>query len=70
MMGEMCRNYESVFSLVDAWIFNHSFGLPDSYAEDSARAIETITPAYIRDLAQQYLCKDTLKEVVSGKKIL
>ncbi len=70
MMGEMCRNYESVFSLADAWIFNHTFALPDSYVENSAKAIETISPARIRDLAQRYLCKDTLKVAVSGKKIL
>ena len=38
MMGEMCRGYESVFSLADAWILNHTSGLPDSFARDSAAA--------------------------------
>lgn len=70
MMGEMCRGYESVFSLADAWILNHTSDLPDTFAKDSARAIETITPDEIRTLSQQYLCKDTLKEAISGKKIL
>ena len=68
MLGEMCRSYESVFSLSDAWIFIHISGLDKSYFTDIPRAIETVTPDELRDLAQKYLCKENLKMVVCGKK--
>lgn len=69
MLGDMCRSYESAFSLADAWIFIHTSGLPDSYVRDAVEAVKTITPAEIRELASRYLCKETLKEIVSGKKM-
>lgn len=69
MLGEMCRNYESPFSLSDAWIFIHTSGLSDSYFEQSLQAIKEITSAEIQDLAQHYLCKEKLKEVIAGKKL-
>ena len=68
MLGEMCRSYESVFSLSDAWIFIRISGLDKSYFTDIPRAIETVTPDELRDLAQKYLCKENLKMVVCGKK--
>ena len=67
MLGEMCRSYESVFSLSDAWIFIRISGLDKSYFTDIPRAIETVTPDELRDLAQKYLCKENLKMVVCGK---
>ena len=67
MLGEMCRSYESVFSLSDAWIFIRISGLDKSYFTDILRAIETVTPDELRDLAQKYLCKENLKMVVCGK---
>lgn len=69
MLGDMCRNYESAFSLADAWIFLQTSSLPDSFFYESFRAIQTITPEGIQRLAGDYLCKETLKEVVSGKKM-
>ncbi len=70
MLGDMCRSYESAFSLADAWIFIHTSGLPDSHVTDAVEAVKTITRGEIRELASRYLCKETLKEVVSGKKML
>jgi len=35
----------------------------------SCRLMGTITPEEIRELASRHLCKETLKEVVSGKKM-
>ena len=61
MLGDMCRSYESAFSLADARIFIHTSGLPDSYVRDAVEAVKTITPAEIRELASRYLCKETLK---------
>lgn len=69
MLGEMCRNYESPFSLADAWIFIHTSGLDDAYFARSVEALNEVTPQEIQSLAQQYLCKETLKEVIAGKKL-
>ena len=69
MLGEMCRSYESPFSLSDAWIFIATSGLKDDYFTRSLQAVNEITPAEIQDLAQRYLCKETLKEVIAGKKL-
>lgn len=69
MLGEMCRSYESPFSLSDAWIFIATSGLDDDYFSRSLHAVNEITPAEIQDLAQRYLCKETLKEVIAGKKL-
>ncbi len=69
MLGEMCRNYESAFSLAEAWMFIYTTGLEADYFVRATRAIREITPSEIRDLAGRYLCKEDLKEVISGKKI-
>ena len=69
MLGEMCRSYESPFSLSDAWIFIVTSGLTDDYFARSLQAVNEITPAEIQELAQRYLCKETLKEVIAGKKL-
>lgn len=69
MSGEMCRSYESAFSLADAWIFVQISGLQDSYFADALDAVKTVTPEEIRELARKHLCKEKLKEVVSGKKM-
>lgn len=69
MLGDMCRSYESAFSLADAWIFVQTSGLKDSYYTDALDAVKAITPQEIRELAVRHLCKENLKEVVSGKKM-
>ena len=56
MLGEMCRSYESPFSLSDAWIFIATSGLKDDYFARSLQAVNEITPAEIQDLARRYLC--------------
>ena len=67
MLGEMCRSYESVFSLSDAWIFIRISGLDKSYFTGIPQAIETVTPDELQVLAQKYLCKENLKVVVCGE---
>ena len=47
---------------------NADFMRSDSSAR-SLQAVNEITPAEIQDLAQRYLCKETLKEVIAGKKL-
>ncbi|KAA6347042.1 putative zinc protease [termite gut metagenome] len=67
MLGEMSRNYESAFSLSDAWIFIKNSGLDGTYFSRIVRAVKEITPTEIRDLACRYLCKENIKELVVGK---
>lgn len=69
MLGEMCRNYESPFSLADAWMFIKTSGVDDTYFSRSLQAIKEVTPEEIRNLAERYLCKEKLKEVIAGKKL-
>ncbi len=69
MLGDMCRNYESAFSLADAWIFIHTSGLSNTYVTDVLEAVKSITSVEIRELSAQYLCKENLKEIISGKKM-
>ena len=69
MLGEMCRSYESAFSLADAWMFVQVSGFGDTHFEDTLNTIKNITPEEIRELAGRYLCKEKLKEVISGKKM-
>lgn len=69
MLGEMCRNYESPFSLSDAWMFILTSGLDDTYYSRALQAVKEITPEDILDLAGRYLCKESLKEVITGKKM-
>ncbi len=69
MLGEMCRNYESPFSLADAWMFIHTSGLSDDYFTRMLQSVKEVKAEEIRQLACQYLCKETLKEVIAGKKM-
>lgn len=68
MLGEMCRNYESPFSLADAWMFIYTSRLDDAYFARSLQAVKEVTPEEIKELANRYLCKEKLKEVIAGKK--
>ena len=69
MLGELCRNYESPFSLSDAWIFLHTSRLPAGYFDEVQDGIRQVTAEDLLRLAQKYFCKESLKEVVSGKKM-
>lgn len=69
MLGDMCRSYESAFSLADAWISLQVSGLSSSYFTEDLNAVKNITPDEIRELSQKYICKESLKEIISGRKI-
>lgn len=69
MLGEMCRNYEGPFSLSDAWIYIECGGLDTDFYRHSFEAIRQVTAPELRDLAQKYLRKETLTEVIAGKKM-
>lgn len=69
MLGDMCRSYESAFSLADVWISLQVSGLSSSYFAEALNAVKNITPDEIRELSQKYICKESLKEIISGRKI-
>ncbi len=68
MIGDMCRSYESPFSLSDAWMFIYTSGLDDEYFNRSIQAIQSITDSEIQELAKKYLNANELKEVIVGKR--
>lgn len=68
MLGELCRSYESAFSLSDAWIFIESAGLSTDFFDYSLASIRHTDADDILRLARKYLCKESLIEVVAGKK--
>ena len=66
MTGEICRNYESSFSLADAYIFMHHLGLPLEHLEQTVEAIRTTDARRLQQLAQRYLRPEMLHTVVVG----
>lgn len=70
MIGALCRNYESPFAVADAWMFAFTAEVDDDYFQRSLEAIKAVTVEEVRDLANKYLCKEKLKEVVVGENLL
>ena len=64
MTGEICRNYESAFSLTDAYIFMEHLGLPQTHLERTIEAISTTDSCRLQQLAQRYLRPEMLHSVV------
>ena len=67
-LGDMCRSYESPFSLADAYIFLQTAGLEPDFFTRSQQAVLDITADDVRDLACKYLRKENFTEVIAGKK--
>ena len=61
MLGEMCRSYESAFSLADAWMFVQVSGFGDTHFEDALNAVRDITPEDIRELAGKHFVQREIK---------
>lgn len=70
MLGEMCRSYESPFSLSDAWMFIYTSGMGEDYYERSLEAVKSVTSEELGELARRYICKENLKEIIAGQNIL
>ena len=64
MLGEIYRNYESVFSLIDAPIHTHTLGLPTTHLNRTVEAIRTATPADLLAVARRWLRPDLFTTVV------
>lgn len=68
VMGDMCRNYESPFSLTDAYIFLETSGLSDDFFTKAQQTVADITSGDVRDMACKYLRKESFTGVIAGKK--
>lgn len=64
MAGEICRNYESAFSLADAYIFMDHLGLSPTHLEQTVEAIRSTDSKRLQQLAQHYLLPEMLHSVV------
>jgi predicted Zn-dependent peptidase len=69
MLGDFCRAYEGPFSLSEAWIYVETADLDEEFFVRQIDSIRSFTAEEIRIMAQRYLCKEKLIEVVAGKKV-
>lgn len=69
MLGDLSRSYEGPFSLSDAWIFVETAGVDYDFFARSINTIREITAEEVQTMAQKYLRKESLIEVVAGKKM-
>lgn len=67
MIGDLCRNYETAFSIADAWLTVKTSALSSNYFEEMLKAIEEVTVDDIYKLANRYFSSESMREVVVGK---
>lgn len=68
MLGTFLRSIDGPFALADRFKGIYFHGLGYDYYERYVETIQTITPAELRDLANKYLKKEEMIELVAGKK--
>lgn len=68
MTGTLCRNLEVSFNVADLYEMLFFNELDDNYPMEKLNAIRSVTAEELQLLARRYLCKENLKEVISGKK--
>lgn len=64
MIGEVCRSYEGAFSLIDAFIYTHTFGLPVEHIDRTLRVAATMDSNAIRETARRWLIPDAITSVI------
>ena len=64
MLGEIYRNYESVFSLIDAHIHTHTLDLPTAHLNRTIDAIRAATPSDLLSVARRWLHPDLFTTVI------
>ena len=69
MLGDFSRAYEGALSIADAWIYVQTAGVDFDFFNRSLRAINEVTSEELLDLAQKYLRKEEIREVVAGKRV-
>ncbi len=68
MLGQFLRSVDGPFALADKFKAIWEFGLDYSYFDNYFKAVQTVTPQQIRDMANKYLQESDLIECVVGKK--
>lgn len=67
ILGHFLRSVDGPFSLADKFKGIWEFGLDYSYFDNYFKAVKTVTPTELRDLANKYLKEEDLIECVVGK---
>lgn len=68
ILGQLLRSVEGPFALADKFRGIWEFGLGYDYYERYFKAVKTVNPAELRDLANKYLKRSDMTELVVGKK--
>ena len=68
MLGELLRDFDGPFSQAGSFNDILLYGLDNTFYDNIANTIRTITAEEIQRLAQKYLQEDSLIEVVAGKR--
>ena len=66
LIADVCRSYESVLSMTDAWIYVHTNRLSNKYYETLAQEIMRLTPEDIKNISRKYLDVSLFRESVAG----
>lgn len=64
MLGEVCRNYEGPFSLIDAYIYIHTMGLPEEHLSRTVSTAFHIDQEQLRDAARRWLRPEDMHTVM------
>jgi len=68
MLGNFLRSVDGPFSLAEKFRAIWEYNLNYTFFDDYFKAVKSVTPAELRDLANKYLSQDSLTECVVGKK--
>lgn len=67
MIGDLSRSFDSVFTAIESFVYLDSLNLERNYFSKMYQAIVHVSPEDILRVSNLYLCKENLKEVISGK---
>ncbi|MCK9180489.1 MAG: pitrilysin family protein [Bacteroides sp.] len=67
MIGDLCRNYETAFSIADAWLAVKTSDLNQDYFAKMLSAIEDVSVDDIYVLANRYFNEEIMREVIVGQ---
>ena len=69
LLGRMLGSQETPFQISDMFLTQLVNGLPADDWESAYKTIQSVTPAQIRELSQQYLNPNEMRIVVCGKEL-
>jgi len=68
MLGSFLKSIDGAFNLADRWKGIMFYNLDYDYYDRFIKTVRTISPAELMALAQKYLSRESLCELVVGKK--